>query len=206
MEETPPASPSEDLIQTYTKRIQIMQAVINQLRAAAQERQRWEEDAKRARIELEVAKIRIADLEDELDRGSEAPGSTVEQPDGVDANEIQHQKSIQEADNKSSGLDGTKECPTDRLADQQGQGHSCGDVIHLHHVAWGSGSIRDESLGRRLLDCAARNSSFTATREFIGCDVRPGERSTLVVAYSVPPEGPMRWLVVDEGHEGRFDI
>ncbi|KAI0384741.1 hypothetical protein F5Y04DRAFT_247704 [Hypomontagnella monticulosa] len=182
-----------------------MQAVINQLRGAAKERQRWEEDAKKARIELEVAKIRIADLENELDQGPEAPEETVKQDHVIAAYGMRDQKKTDEAENKNGGLEDANNSPAERPANQEEQGRACDDVICLHHVAWGSGSIHDKALDRRLLDCAAHNSSFTVTREFIGRGVRTGERRTLVIAYSVPPDGSMRWLVVDEGHKGRFD-
>ncbi|KAI0834271.1 hypothetical protein F5Y06DRAFT_279382 [Hypoxylon sp. FL0890] len=200
--------PPEDLIQTYTKRIQVMQAIINQLREAGKERQRSDDDAKKTRDELAKAKLRIAALEDELERGVDEQKATVEQHDAVVVvNEDEHQRGVaEEVDENCAELEKVNESLTERHHYQGGQGHISNDVVRLHHVVWGSQSVHDESLDHRLLHCATQRSSFTATCDFVGRDVEPGERRTLVIAYSRAPDGPMRWLVIDEGREGKFDL
>lgn len=192
--------PPEDLIQTYNKRIQVMQAIINQLREAGQQQKKWEDDAKKAREELVKAKLRIAALEDELEQGT-----TVEQHDTV-ANEDEDRTKTEESDKKCDELRQDSENLAERHARQNGQDHMSNDIARLYHVVWGSRSVHDESLYQRLLDRATQGSSFTATCDFVGHDIELGERRTLVIAYSRVPDGPMRWLVLDEGQEGKFDL
>ncbi|OTA57939.1 hypothetical protein K449DRAFT_386007 [Hypoxylon sp. EC38] len=195
-------SPPEDLIQTYNKRIQVMQAIINQLREAGRGQKKWEDDAKRTREELVKAKLRIAALEDEQEQSADRQGTTVEQHDTV-VKEDEHQTMTEETDKRCTELRQDSESLA-KLQDKQD--HTSNDVACLHHVVWGSRSVHDESLHQRLLDCAAQGSSFTATCDFVGHDIGPGERRTLVVAYSKVPDGPMHWLVLDEGQEGKFDL
>ncbi|KAI1135853.1 hypothetical protein F5Y05DRAFT_163216 [Hypoxylon sp. FL0543] len=199
-------TPPEDLIQTYKKRIQVMQAIINQLREAGQERKKSDDDAKKTREELARAKLRIAALEDELERGADEQGRMVGQHDAAVFNEVGHRKMTGENDEECVKLEGANESPAKRHADQDGRRHISNDVVILHHVIWGSQSVHDESLDDRLLNCATRGSSFTATCEFVGRGLEPSEKRTLVVAYSRAPDGPMRWLVIDEGQEGKFNL
>ncbi|KAI1087481.1 hypothetical protein F5B19DRAFT_66349 [Rostrohypoxylon terebratum] len=178
-------TPSEALIQSYNKRIQVMQAVINQLRATGKDRQTVEDELKMTREELDKAKTRINDLEYEI-----------EQRDVVAGNKDRYLHEVGGADTRCNGLE---------YADR-GPDHARNDAICFHNVIWGTQPVYDEALSRQLLEYAARGSSFTTTRDFIDYDVRPGDRRTLVVAYSKAPDGPVRWLVVDENHEGEFDL
>ncbi|XDG03629.1 hypothetical protein ABKA04_003244 [Annulohypoxylon sp. FPYF3050] len=162
-----------------------MQAVINQLRATGKDRQSVEDELKTAREELDRAKIKINDLENEL-----------EQRGVVIGDKERYLNEIGGADTRRNELE---------YADR-GSNHVHNHAICLHNVIWGTQPIRDESLSQRLVEYAARGSSFTTTRDFIDYDVRPGERRTLVIAYSKAPDGPVRWLVVDESHEGVFDL
>ncbi|KAI1442180.1 hypothetical protein F5Y02DRAFT_421297 [Annulohypoxylon stygium] len=174
-------TPSEALIQSYNKRIQVMQAVINQLRATGKDRQSVEDELKTTREELDRAKIKINNLENEL-----------EQRGVVIGNKERHLDEVGGIDTRCNELGYV--------------GRGSNDAIRLHNVIWGTQPVHDESLSQRLVEYAARGSSFTTTRNFIDYDVRPGERRTLVIAYSKALDGPERWLVVDENHEGKFDL
>ncbi|KAI1406830.1 hypothetical protein F5Y13DRAFT_176265 [Hypoxylon sp. FL1857] len=198
--------PPEDLIQTYTKRIQVMQAIINQLREAGQERKRQEDDAKKTREELAKAKLRIAALEDELERVVDERNTTVEQGDTADIDEDEHRKTLGENEQKCTELEISPESLSQQHVHLDGRGYTGNDVISIHHAVWGSESVHNESLNQRLLDCATQGSSFIATCDFVGRATGPGERRTLVIAYSKTPDGSMRWLVLDEGQEGKFDL
>ncbi|KAI1214406.1 uncharacterized protein F4807DRAFT_127114 [Annulohypoxylon truncatum] len=196
-------TPSEHLIQSYNKRIQVMQAIINQLRTAEKDRHNVEDDLKKVREELDRAKTRIGNLEDELEQSVEELKAAIEQRDVAIENANRYCKEAEAAGKRCSQLEYTnKGLCTVREDDD----NACNDVVRLHNVIWGSRPIFDESLNQRLMEHAARGSSFAATRDFIDYDVRPGERRTLIVAYSKAPDGPVRWLVVDENVEMKFDL
>ncbi|KAI0885046.1 uncharacterized protein GGS22DRAFT_162591 [Annulohypoxylon maeteangense] len=196
-------TPSEHLIQSYNKRIQVMQAVINQLRSAGKDRQDVELDLKKTREELDRANARINDLEAELEQGAGELKTAIKQRDAAIEHNNRYHIEAEEADKKCRELEHINR----RLMGiQEGCEYACNDVIRIHNVIWGSQPIYDESLNKRLLEYASQGFSFTTTCDFINYDVRPGERRTLVVAYSKFPDGPMRWLVVDESHGGEFDL
>ncbi|KAI1456451.1 hypothetical protein F4805DRAFT_222594 [Annulohypoxylon moriforme] len=189
-------TPSENLIQSYNKRIQVMQAVINQLRTAGKDHQQVEDKLKEVREELDEAKLRIGDLENELERRVGELNIAIEQRDAAVENSDRYCRETEEAGKRCGELERTN----------RGYEHACNDAVRLHNVIWGSQPIYDELFIQRLLEYATQRSSFTTAREFINYDVRPGERRTLVVAYSKVPDGEVRWLVVDESHKGEFDL
>lgn len=205
----PATKPVDDVVFMLQKRIQIMQSIIDQLRASIKERQHWEEDAKTARQELERARRRIGGLEDE--RGRRGCAGEPTHDDGEQQRDAEAQEKNENSDTVTKDVESPRE-----------PGHGCtslgeplttsppetqeprNDTIRLHHVVWGSSPVLDERLYKKLSQHATAGSPFTATRDFIGRDVEPGGRRTLVLAYSRPPGAPARWLVVDEGQEGRF--
>ncbi|KAI2465781.1 hypothetical protein F4781DRAFT_407926 [Annulohypoxylon bovei var. microspora] len=199
-------TPSEQLIQTYNKRIRVMQAIINQLRAAGQGRQSWEDDLKATREELDKAKLRITDLENELEQGVGELKIAAEQRDVAIANRDRYLKEAEEANSKCAELEHANRGLVERHATQEGHGHAFNDVIRLHNVIWGSQPVYDKTLDQKLLGYAAQGSSFTATRDLVDYDVGPDERRTLIIAYSKVSDGAVRWLVVDEIHEGGFNL
>ncbi|KAI1098970.1 hypothetical protein F4804DRAFT_323341 [Jackrogersella minutella] len=204
--DTSTTRPTEDLIQSYKKRIQVMQSIINQLRAAVKERQTLEDDAKLVREELNKAKLRIAGLEDELERGASDLKDMVEKHDAAILNEESHHKADQESEERCHELEHANEDLAKRCATQEGPSHASNDIIRLHHVIWGSESIYDEALDRRLLDYATQGCGFALPYDLIDRDVRPHERRMLIVAYSKAPRGPICWLIMEDGHEGKFEL
>ncbi|KAI1374739.1 hypothetical protein F4677DRAFT_424624 [Hypoxylon crocopeplum] len=197
-ESTSTIKPAENLIQMYNKRIQVMESIIKQLRSADKERQRWENDARMAHQGLEEAKLRIASLENELERGTVVKDVIKERVTEVEG-EGEYGKTG-EVDKDLAEQITSLEPSADT------QDHTSGDLIRIHHVVWGAESVQDEALEQRLLDCAAGGLAFTANCDFIGRDTGPGQRGMLIVAYSKPPDGPMVWLIVDEGNEGKFNL
>ncbi|XXG96310.1 hypothetical protein Hte_002591 [Hypoxylon texense] len=204
-------SPTGDFSQVYNERLRAMQAMIDQLQVAEKERQRWDENVRAAQKELERARIELACLEKQVGDSAVELREAVERRNITNLKEEQHSEAAQETGDgclspQNADTNLTKPLailkpPTGEAEERPNEG-----VISLHHIAWGSRSIHDKLLEGRLMNCATQGHSFVATRDFIGHDTGPGERKTLVIAYSKLPDGPLRWLVVDEGGKGGFDL
>ncbi|KAI2610426.1 hypothetical protein GGR54DRAFT_617750 [Hypoxylon sp. NC1633] len=188
-----------------------MQAIINQLRATIKERQLWADDAKTARKELEEARLKIAGLEDRLEHGGSTRRRNATEKDGTAFKESERAEVIEGTSEGNKKFDQVDEGLTGQRTNSEPsaqviQGRSINDLVKIHHVAWGSESIHDESLHLQLMEYAAKGADFTPTGNFVGRDTGPDERKTLVVAYSSPLEAPLRWLILDEGHRGKFSL
>lgn len=185
-----------------------MRATIDQLLAAERERRRWDEKARAAQKELEKAR---GDLEKQVWHNTGELRESAEKGGIANPEEGKHCEAAQETDDRCRSPQNADTSAAEQLTVPtppagEAQEHPNQDIISLHHIAWGSQSVHDTLLEDRLTDCAARGHGFVATRDFVGHDTGPSERRTLVVAYSKPPDGPMRWLVVDEGGKGSFGL
>ncbi|KAI1389219.1 uncharacterized protein F4822DRAFT_273004 [Hypoxylon trugodes] len=198
----PTVKPTDDTIQTYNKRIQIMEPINNQLRTDIQERQHQEYDAKN---ELKQAKLRISDLESQLEIHVNESRIIAKQRDKTVMIEDRQGK-MEESDQSYYESEGVENGFTEQDFYEEGRHYIKNDKVVFHHVVWGSESINDELLERRLLDYITKDSSFIVTRKFVGHEIRNDEQATLVIAYSKPPNTSLRWLVVNEGHEGKFNL
>ncbi|KAI0007254.1 hypothetical protein F4779DRAFT_519517 [Xylariaceae sp. FL0662B] len=194
--------PAEHLIQMYTERIHAIQGLLAHLAAAEKDRQRSADAADAARAELEAARRSIADLRGQLRDGDAELAAAAAQRD--------------EAERKRRELLGAYQGLARRLEPFVREGVA-NEVVRIHRVLWGPDTVLDEEAYGRLLDAAARGEAFEASGELVGWaspGTREGEgggegarmRKTLVVAYSRPQSGPLRWLVVEEGCTARFEF
>ncbi|KAF7563761.1 hypothetical protein G7046_g377 [Stylonectria norvegica] len=69
------------------------------------------------------------------------------------------------------------------------------DVIRIHGICWGPKQITDHTVYQRLLDHAKARRSFQVSNSLLIHDTWVGQGKNLTIAYSLPNQGPLKFLV-----------